>query len=318
MGCNAWNHPKNCNCGWGGQGYGRSHAPYKETSYSNYLIENTVFSSFTIPNLQCHYCGASIFYYENSNGSKVWFDELGPPWHKHDCYYDTDFPKSPIQTVNKSSHGGQDHPSQDFHQDTNNYLAEPCLIEREISRGTNTYFTAKRFDPQKKYKKLFIILNKTTFSSRNKIFFTEEIDSFSIKLHYFDLEKMSSESVDATIVSDRFEFIALAKLRQENRKNLERIYKYQHKTKKLDISSKISHYLWLQQNTNFTPETIKLLSTFTSLETNQIDRKKLKRVPNPLSPLFLNLIEEDSFKFLTENISCIFKILSKYKNLQFY
>jgi hypothetical protein len=40
--------------------------------------------SFTRPT-KCDICGGECFYYENEYGSKVFFDELGPPWPKHDC-----------------------------------------------------------------------------------------------------------------------------------------------------------------------------------------------------------------------------------------
>jgi len=40
--------------------------------------------SFTRPTT-CGICGGDCFYYENEYGSKVFFDELGPPWPKHDC-----------------------------------------------------------------------------------------------------------------------------------------------------------------------------------------------------------------------------------------
>jgi adenine-specific DNA-methyltransferase len=40
---------------------------------------------FVVPNATCRYCGASVFYYENEHGSKVFFDELGWPWPKHSC-----------------------------------------------------------------------------------------------------------------------------------------------------------------------------------------------------------------------------------------
>src|SRR5690606_40878492 len=33
----------------------------------------------------CPGCGRDVFYYENSNGSQVFFDALGSPWPKHDC-----------------------------------------------------------------------------------------------------------------------------------------------------------------------------------------------------------------------------------------
>jgi hypothetical protein len=40
--------------------------------------------SFTKPT-RCERCDKDCFYYENEFGSKVFFDELGPPWPKHDC-----------------------------------------------------------------------------------------------------------------------------------------------------------------------------------------------------------------------------------------
>jgi hypothetical protein len=41
--------------------------------------------SRTTPNANCPECGAKVFYYENEHGSRVFFDELGPPWPKHPC-----------------------------------------------------------------------------------------------------------------------------------------------------------------------------------------------------------------------------------------
>ncbi|MBD2779795.1 hypothetical protein [Xenorhabdus szentirmaii] len=43
-------------------------------------------SSFLIPNATCQKCGKDAFYYENSYGSRVLFDALGPPWPIHPCY----------------------------------------------------------------------------------------------------------------------------------------------------------------------------------------------------------------------------------------
>ena len=43
-------------------------------------------TSFTVPNAICQSCGKSVFYYENSYGSRVLFDSLGPPWPIHPCY----------------------------------------------------------------------------------------------------------------------------------------------------------------------------------------------------------------------------------------
>ncbi len=37
------------------------------------------------PNAKCRECGEPVFYYQNEFGSRVFFDELGPPWPKHPC-----------------------------------------------------------------------------------------------------------------------------------------------------------------------------------------------------------------------------------------
>ena len=42
-------------------------------------------ASFTIPNATCPVCGARVFFYQNEFGSRVFFDDLGPPWPKHPC-----------------------------------------------------------------------------------------------------------------------------------------------------------------------------------------------------------------------------------------
>ena len=41
--------------------------------------------SYTIPNASCPECGEPVFFYANDYGSRVFFDELGPPWPKHPC-----------------------------------------------------------------------------------------------------------------------------------------------------------------------------------------------------------------------------------------
>ena len=45
------------------------------------------------PNAKCPVCSAPVFFYANEHGSKVFFDDLGPPWPKHPC---TDIPRDYI------------------------------------------------------------------------------------------------------------------------------------------------------------------------------------------------------------------------------
>lgn len=42
-------------------------------------------SRLVVPNAECPICGAPVFFYQNGHGSRVFFDELGPPWPKHPC-----------------------------------------------------------------------------------------------------------------------------------------------------------------------------------------------------------------------------------------
>jgi hypothetical protein len=52
---------------------------------SEWAVSFQAASSFTRPNAECPVCGASVFFYRNTYGSRVFFDDLGPPWPKHPC-----------------------------------------------------------------------------------------------------------------------------------------------------------------------------------------------------------------------------------------
>ena len=78
MGCNAFNHPLDCNCGWGGVHYEPSNPEYGPDYWKNE-------SSHTNPNARCPVCGDRVFFYRSPDGGAVYFDGLGPPWPKHPC-----------------------------------------------------------------------------------------------------------------------------------------------------------------------------------------------------------------------------------------
>jgi hypothetical protein len=93
MGCNAWNHPPWCNCGWGGNTGGRgglpawtgpsTPAPASGSLWS--AGRRPTYESFVNPNAHCPVCGASVYFYQSPYGGRVFFDDLGPPWPKHPC-----------------------------------------------------------------------------------------------------------------------------------------------------------------------------------------------------------------------------------------
>lgn len=88
--CNAFNHPKSCKCGWGGDGmmgYSNSYDNHLDTELGllAQAYASGAKSSSTQPNYQCKCCGSKVYFFQSSSGGKVLFDSLGQPWPKHDC-----------------------------------------------------------------------------------------------------------------------------------------------------------------------------------------------------------------------------------------
>jgi hypothetical protein len=81
--CNAWNHYPGCSCGFGGEYYG---AP----SAISAMQAPTSYESYVNPFAKCPVCGAGVFFFQDANGGRVFFDELGPPWPKHPCTDNSD------------------------------------------------------------------------------------------------------------------------------------------------------------------------------------------------------------------------------------
>lgn len=82
--------------------------------------------SFTVPNARCPECGALVFFYQNASGSKVFFDDIGPPWPKHPC---TDFVVSSGGRSNQSAKTDTSlstaAPSRDYAEDLLSILRMP-------------------------------------------------------------------------------------------------------------------------------------------------------------------------------------------------
>jgi len=87
--CNAWNHPPGCDCGWGGEGHlGRRPVfvnPIRSIVPRHLSRFESSYESYVNPNAKCPVCGENVFFYQSSEGGRVFFDELGPPWPKHPC-----------------------------------------------------------------------------------------------------------------------------------------------------------------------------------------------------------------------------------------
>jgi hypothetical protein len=76
--CNAWNHSLGCSCGFGGGTITGGITSCDEICLA-------VFENYVNPFAKCPVCRAPVYFFEDRNGGRVFFDELGPPWQKHPC-----------------------------------------------------------------------------------------------------------------------------------------------------------------------------------------------------------------------------------------
>ncbi|RWP31942.1 hypothetical protein [Mesorhizobium sp.] len=100
-----FNHYSNCTCGWCVNN-GRSRINRGQLlndlrrqdalSFLKRNSANSIAGCYVNPNARCPVCGTAVFFYSNQFGSKVYFDDLGPPWPKHPC---TDNPRRRIEST---------------------------------------------------------------------------------------------------------------------------------------------------------------------------------------------------------------------------
>ncbi|MEY9748604.1 hypothetical protein ABIF65_007978 [Bradyrhizobium japonicum] len=98
-----YNHYADCTCGWC-VNYGRLSYSDRARLVSDMhrrdaknLLKResarSIAACYVNPNARCPECNASVYFYANEHGSRVFFDHLGPPWPKHPC---TDIPRDYI------------------------------------------------------------------------------------------------------------------------------------------------------------------------------------------------------------------------------
>ena len=98
-----FNHYSDCACGWC-VNYGRPRIDREQLisgmrqrdalALLKQNSANSIAGCYVNPNARCPVCSGPVFFYANQFGSRVYFDDLGPPWPKHPC---TDNPREAIQ-----------------------------------------------------------------------------------------------------------------------------------------------------------------------------------------------------------------------------
>lgn len=86
--CNAHNHPPDCTCGWGGEGHrGISPGGFSTAAPTRTILNRMYQNDDLCRPTSCPICSAPVFFVRH-NGGSVWFDDLGQPWPKHECFPD--------------------------------------------------------------------------------------------------------------------------------------------------------------------------------------------------------------------------------------
>lgn len=126
--CNAWNHPIDCTCGWGGEGHLGKRTDGDSITNQIRLFTNWNPQSYTIPNAKCPVCGVPVFFYKSENGGSVFFDELGPPWPKHPCTDNTNYYTPSEYNFSQSN------PQREWEK--NNWI--PVIAENSVKNSSST------------------------------------------------------------------------------------------------------------------------------------------------------------------------------------
>lgn len=111
---------------------GYSHSSYAREHLSSLGVLGSSSSRYVNPNAKCPVCGEDVFFYQNEYGSRVYFDELGPPWPKHPC---TD--NSAYQFSRKSTSRG---------------VICPDLRDRESISDEDYWFTQLPWTPEDEFR----------------------------------------------------------------------------------------------------------------------------------------------------------------------
>lgn len=179
------------------------------------LRARTGTSAFVSPNARCPVCGEPVFYYQNEFGSRVFFDELGPPWPKHPCTDNT-------QLRGKSRLA---HP-----------VVRPISVRTEIRKLRDRYYLDSHAEFRGKYKKLppglFVVAKRIRVKGglllvlerlgnedgqlkfcaieRRLEYLTEGsvVSRKGVELSFFDVGRMKPRNVDMTRIGSAKAFIA--------------------------------------------------------------------------------------------------------------
>lgn len=87
MSCNAWNHSIDCDCDFRG-GHPNSGGWFGARATTARADKPLSDREHGYTRTSCPACGDAVYFVRPYRGGAVWFDEMGWPWPKHECFAD--------------------------------------------------------------------------------------------------------------------------------------------------------------------------------------------------------------------------------------
>jgi hypothetical protein len=182
-------------------------------------IGRALTSRFVRPNATCPVCGASVFFFQNEHGSRVYFDELGPPWPKHPCTsgdaaaHRAECPKSTTQTapvlrsaqeiwrVQQTFPGLKTTLEGKFLAEHRKKNWPAYVVLKKIRGANNLYVILRQLEDRSKLKFLLITVDQLSLSEGNIAFLEGK------KVSFFDSEKFEPTQIEVGVIRSNTEFL---------------------------------------------------------------------------------------------------------------
>lgn len=267
-------------------------------------IQNSNFSSLINPNARCPICHQQVYYYQNINGSKVWFDEIGTPWTKHPCLY------SDEHIVSKTH---------DFSSKSESFITVPCLIEECHTVGEKNYFKLSYCYPDGTKKQSYGITSKPFKFDISNVICTITLPkgiaffSRNVILNIFFLDHLEQSFYDGYLYLFASSWEVLRYLGSYTEHELVQIEISIQKAKKLRKNNRYKLYNWLYQNTAWTHKALSQYCDLNDKEINEISKESNIYFEEFASPVELNIINEKHLTTFINEGERIFWALTDYK-----
>lgn len=170
-------------------------------------------TAFVNPNATCPVCGADVFFYQNEHGSRVFFDELGPPWPKHPCtdahisgsaLYSPPSVRDDDECFDIASYRGTVlyDSEEDFRRTYKKPPSKLFVVAKKARSADGVLFVLRRIGHQKDLKFCLSVCNVRSLVEGSIVTLGKN------HLLYFDTTRMTDRSVDVRRIRSAKDFVS--------------------------------------------------------------------------------------------------------------